>query len=1102
MTSLGQILILWILISFATSETDLSKLPPVRLAVLAPDDDSLPFSLHKILPAVLYAVRTLLRQGGRPMEVLYRDTQCSSTYGPLATFSLYNAGLADILLGPLCPYVLAPVARYSSVWGLPILTAGGQNDNFDHKEPHYRLLTRMNGSYSQIGTIVLQVLAKFNWKVVALLFHNYEDRTRGNSNCYFTLGAVFTALGKKSFHRGFDESSPNTDYFKLLKEVSLHSRIIVMCASPDTVRDILLAAEALGMIKSGEYVFFSIELFTSKLESEKPWLRDNDSEETNVRAKYAYEALLTVTARIPETEEYKNFSREVKQIARKEFQFDYGQEEVNTFVTAFHEAVLLYSLALNETLAEGYTVSNGSIIIQKMWNRTFDGITGKVTIDENGDRDADYSILDMNPETGVFEVVANYIGTEKQVVDEPGKSIHWAGNRQTPPPDTPECGFDNSKCPEPKDETLSDVTVVLSVIVVCLLLGSAALYRHYRREAQLASMTWKIKWEDITVSTVSKKMRPGSRISLTRISLTSIVSAETMPLCDMGPQVFTNTGFYKGTVVFLKPIHKSRIEINRPLLLEIKMIKDLQHNHVVRFIGAVVESPHCYLVTEYFPRGSLQDILDNDQIKLDWMFRVSLMHDLVKGMAYLHSTDIRSHGNLKSSNCLVDSRFALKITDFGLHSLRCGDEDEQMDSYVFWKLKLWTSPELLRMPNPPPEGTPKGDVYAFAIIAHEIVIRKGVFYLAGLQLTPKEIVDNVKNSQKNPFRPHLEKDACDEEVIHMIKKCWTEDPTERPDFQALKSIIRRLNKDNDSGNILDNLLSRMEQYANNLEALVEERTADYLEEKRKAEDLLYQLLPNIRLEHQRCRLTGVGDDQRLSGREVVKECTEFRSVASQLIRGESVTAEAFDSVTIYFSDIVGFTEMSAESTPMEVVDLLNDLYTCFDSIIENFDVYKVETIGDAYMVVSGLPVRNSNLHAREIARMSLALLNTVKSFTIRHRPHEKLKLRIGLHTGPCAAGVVGLKMPRYCLFGDTVNTASRMESTGLPLRIHLSTKTKEVLDSFQTFILECRGDIEIKGKGKMTTYWLIGEHDTVTKAPDTKKEVITSNSKEVRETNL
>ncbi len=91
----------------------------------------------------------------------------------------------------------------------------------------------------------------------------------------------------------------------------------------------------------------------------------------------------------------------------------------------------------------------------------------------------------------------------------------------------------------------------------------------------------------------------------------------------------------------------------------------------------------------------------------------------------------------------------------------------------------------------------------------------------------------------------------------------------------------------------------------------------------------------------------------------------------------------------------------------------------------------METIGDSYMVVSGLPVRNGNLHAREVARMSLALLNAVVSFTIRHKPDEQLKLRIGIHSGPIVAGIVGHKMPRYCLFGDTVNTASRMESTGL-----------------------------------------------------------------------
>lgn len=140
------------------------------------------------------------------------------------------------------------------------------------------------------------------------------------------------------------------------------------------------------------------------------------------------------------------------------------------------------------------------------------------------------------------------------------------------------------------------------------------------------------------------------------------------------------------------------------------------------------------------------------------------------------------------------------------------------------------------------------------------------------------------------------------------------------------------------------------------------------------------------------------------------------------------------------------------------------------------------------MVVSGLPTRNGILHAREIARMSLSLLNAVMSFTIRHRPGEQLKLRIGVHSGPCVAGVVGLKMPRYCLFGDTVNTASRMESTGMrklivfvfpsncysididslnclhstALKIHVSPKTRELLLRIGNFVLDLRGEVEMK----------------------------------------
>lgn len=244
-------------------------------------------------------------------------------------------------------------------------------------------------------------------------------------------------------------------------------------------------------------------------------------------------------------------------------------------------------------------------------------------------------------------------------------------------------------------------------------------------------------------------------------------------------------------------------------------------------------------------------------------------------------------------------------------------------------------------------------------------------------------------------------------------------------------------------NIFDNMMAMMEKYANNLEQLVDERTDQLQEEKKKTEALLLEMLP--------------------------------RPVAEQLKRGNKVEAESYDMVTIYFSDIVGFTNMSAESTPLQVVDFLNDLYTCFDSIIGNYDVYKVETIGDAYMVVSGLPIRNGNIHAGEIASMSLHLLEAIREFKIRHRPDDALKLRIGMHSGPVCAGVVGLKMPRYCLFGDTVNTSSRMESTGEALKIHCSIESKRLLDSLGGYLYEDRGKIPIKGKGILNTYWLTGE---------------------------
>ncbi|XP_039753420.1 receptor-type guanylate cyclase gcy-4-like isoform X2 [Pararge aegeria] len=201
-------------------------------------------------------------------------------------------------------------------------------------------------------------------------------------------------------------------------------------------------------------------------------------------------------------------------------------------------------------------------------------------------------------------------------------------------------------------------------------------------------------------------------------------------------------------------------------------------------------------------------------------------------------------------------------------------------------------------------------------------------------------------------------------------------------------------------------------------------------------------------------------------------------VLRRLRAQRTVPAEAFDAVTIYFSDIVGFTNIAANSTPMEIINMLNMLYSMFDDKIMQYNVYKVETIGDAYMVVSGLPQRNGNRHASEIADMALSLMRSVQDACVPHRPDEPLRIRAGINTGPCVAGVVGATMPRYCLFGDTINTASRMESTGEAMRIHISQTTKESLDTMGKYIVESRGIVDVPGKGPMETFWLLGKVGT------------------------
>lgn len=193
-----------------------------------------------------------------------------------------------------------------------------------------------------------------------------------------------------------------------------------------------------------------------------------------------------------------------------------------------------------------------------------------------------------------------------------------------------------------------------------------------------------------------------------------------------------------------------------------------------------------------------------------------------------------------------------------------------------------------------------------------------------------------------------------------------------------------------------------------------------------------------------------------------------KTIAEQLKQSTDAIAEHFDEVSILFSDIVGFTPLSARLSPIDLVKLLNEMFSKFDKLAEKYQLEKIKTIGDAYMVAAGLPVQRKN-HAQAIAEMALDMQGSIQQFSLENR--EEFQIRIGIHSGPVVAGVIGKKKFIYDLWGDTVNVASRMESSGIPGKIQITGDTYELLKD--RYVVEKRGQIFVKGKGDMITYWLI-----------------------------
>ncbi|XP_043535898.1 heat-stable enterotoxin receptor-like isoform X2 [Chiloscyllium plagiosum] len=891
--------------------------------------------------------------------------------------------LGCAVLGPTCTYATFQIVSLETYLQVPIVSAGSFGLSCDKKPNVTRILPTAR---KLTDFFVMFWQYKSNIKPKKWDSTYFYKKNETTESCYWYINGLEAGSAEFSSILDIKEIIRDPMKFKqIVNNSDRKSNVIILCGTNSDIETLVN-----GVTLDKDIIIILVDLFNHT------YSPDADSMD--------YMKQVLVVTLLPSV--YNQISQEANNTAVM----------YNDYMLGYYDAVLLFSMVLEDFLMKNHSPTP-SDFSKNFRNISFQGALGPIHLDEFGDRDINLTVLYTSVKTGKYKTWFHF--------DTRNHSIHGLDP-------IPEFVWDKglpSSAPESIQGTLKlEMAVIgLTVIVVLIMMITLVILRKYRKERKM----YRKKWSHISSDQIIP-LEGDEKISINLKIEEDKRKENLVPLWRAK---------YDKKIVVLKELKHKDGNFTVMQKMELNKLLQIDYYNLTKFYGTVKFDFGIYKVIEYCERGSLRDVL-NDKISypdgtfMDLEFKISVMYDIAKGMSYLHSSKIEVHGSLKSTNCVVDSRMVVKITDFGCNAIAMPQKD------------LWTAPEHLRQ-----EGvSQKGDTYSFGIIGQEIIYRRETFYIQSCSNNAEKLKRVMLANESELFRPDLPLETAKDKEIEMyglIKNCWEEDSEKRPDFKRIEALLGKIfstfHSETDKS-YMDILIRRLQMYSKNLEHLVEERTALYKSERDRADQLNYMLLP--------------------------------KPVVISLKTTGQVEAELFEEVTIYFSDIVGFTTICKFSTPMEVVDMLNNMYKNFDHILDNHDVYKVETIGDAYMVASGLPKRNGNRHAVDIARMALDILNFMGSFELPHLPDLPIWIRIGVHSGPCAAGVVGTKMPRYCLFGDVVNTASRMESTGLPLRIHVNQSTISILKRTECkFEYEMRGETYLKGRGTEVTYWLTGETD-------------------------
>ncbi|KAK6752779.1 hypothetical protein RB195_003903 [Necator americanus] len=1002
------------------------------------------------------------------IEIISRNGCGDALEGVAAAADLYHVEHVTTFLGPYCTEEMIAVATMANYWNIPIIAYMATANSLSDKKIYKTLVRTSLRTMNTIAESTAAFVKHYKWRKVTLV-------SNIGASAYEKIMAFEPVLKRRGITVTkkilFEESVSVQDMLNggQMEEITSNSRIvIVMFSSAQDLTAMFREATVKYGLSETEYVFI-FPWLQEGANGASPFVGSDSSILEKVKKTYTNCVLIDDTNGFDDRM-ITPFVERLRTIGLDEKDIDLSN--IYAYIALF-DAYKMFGTAGRRILKETGKISS-VIDGKKMWNTmrrmTVPGMvsdagvgSGTVMLDDLAERVPYYSAFFVDGNRNQVTPFANMApmmiancdglktGTgcfEINVTEV--LSSFWPSTDGQFPVDEPVCGFRGEKC----DYTLIIVGISATVCVILAAIGAWCL-RRYCESKSLDSMPWRIFRDDMQlVDEEQAKSMLSLNSQKTKLSSSNAIALKHHAI--IGVNTHATYHMYEQR----RPIKFARAD-----LILLMRIKQAVHDNLNPFLGmAFNEKAEMLLFWKFCSRGTLQDIIYNDNFVLDEKFHGAFLRDITLGLEYLHLSNIGFHGSLTTWSTLIDRNWLVKLTDYGISDavrrwVKHGSINEETVNDGGEKTEatqktaiLYVAPEI-RLSNEKNknrrldqawigqtlEKRRSADIYAFGVVMYEILFRNFPF---SDKTDLNEMSTKAMEGEKI-CRPQVQKDKqLHPDLQALLQDCWHDSPDARPTIRRVRLSTESILKT--KGSLVDSMTRMMEEYANNLEKLVSERTGMLEQATVRADKLLSQLLPKY--------------------------------VANELKNGRPVPPKLYTSATVFFSDVVGFTTLCSSSSPIEVVNLLNSVYSGFDEIINKRDGYKVETIGDAYMVVSGVPEENGRRHICNIADISLEIMEFLVTYRIPHRKSERLVIRVGFHSGSVAAAVVGLNSPRYCLFGDTVNLASRMESTGEPGKIQISQESKDLLaNDYPEFVTVKRGTMEVKGKGERTTYWLLSK---------------------------